>query len=167
MGDRSKTYCVIGDPVAHSLSPQIHTLIYQQLNLELKYEKVHVKPDELALFIKNVKAESRSGFNVTLPYKQTVIDLLDGVDPTAWRVGAVNTVKNDGLRLIGYNTDVAGCRIALGKSGWQPGGKVVILGAGGAARAAVAGHTSNTTMTRPIHFRHSIRTISLLRISSL
>jgi len=138
MSSPSQPYAVIGDPVSHSLSPELHRLLFNAANTTADYEAVHVKPDELAAFCQNARQQHRPGWNVTLPHKSTIIDLLDSMEPQAYRIGAVNTVKNDFGRLTGYNTDVAGCRLALKRAGYFTGHRAVILGAGGAARAAVA-----------------------------
>jgi shikimate dehydrogenase len=131
------TYCVIGDPIEHSLSPNIHKFVFQNLGLGLDYNKVHVKPSDLKTFIAESRDTSRPGFNVTIPHKETIIPFLDEMDILASRIGAVNTIVNRKNKLIGYNTDVYGCRIALENGGWKTGKKVVLLGAGGAARAVI------------------------------
>jgi shikimate dehydrogenase len=135
---KNRTFCVIGDPIGHSLSPCIHNFIYKTLNLPYGYEAVRVPPDELQPFVADSRNEGRPGFNVTIPHKQAVIPFLDELDETAERVGAVNTVHLQKGKLFGYNTDVHGCRNALVRAGWKTAeGNVVLLGAGGAARAAV------------------------------
>ena len=126
------TYCVIGDPIAHSISPEIHAFVFQRLGLKCQYEKVHVRPNDLEAFVKESKETGRPGFNVTIPHKETVMACLDEIDELASNVGAVNTVANRNGKLTGYNTDVHGCRMALERAGWKTGGKVVLLGAGGA-----------------------------------
>jgi shikimate dehydrogenase len=138
MSDPSRTYCVIGDPIGHSLSPLIHAAVFEALGVPMGYEAVRVAPEALAAFVDGARREGRPGFNVTLPHKQAVIPLLDESDGDARLVGAVNTVSAAGGRLVGSNTDVEGCRAALERGGWSPAsGAVVLLGAGGAARAAV------------------------------
>jgi shikimate dehydrogenase len=133
-----RTFCVIGDPIGHSLSPCIHNFIYKTLGLPYKYEAVRVTSDRLRDFVEDSKTAQRPGFNVTLPHKQAVMPFLDGQDGTAERVGAVNTVRPIGGLWIGYNTDVHGCRTALLRAGWKKREEsIVLLGAGGAARAAV------------------------------
>lgn len=131
------TYCVIGDPIEHSLSPNIHHIVFQNLNLELDYEKIHVKPGDLETFVAESRNTARPGFNITIPHKEAIIPYLDEMDTLASRIGAVNTVVNRNNRFIGYNTDVYGCRTALEHGGWKTGKKVILLGAGGAARAVI------------------------------
>ena len=130
-------YCVIGDPIAHSLSPEIHTFVFRKLNVGCHYEKIRVHSNDLEAFIKESKETGRPGFNVTIPHKETIITWLDEIDELASDVGAVNTVANRNGKLIGYNTDVYGCRMALERAGWKTGKKVILLGAGGAARAVI------------------------------
>lgn len=131
-----KQFCVIGDPIGHSLSPQIHGMVFRHLGLDYDYIAVHIRKEELADFIYKSKINSRPGFNVTIPHKQNIIPFLDELDPFASRIGAVNTVINRDGKLKGYNTDVPGFLFALSNNGWAPKGPVVILGAGGASRAA-------------------------------
>jgi shikimate dehydrogenase len=130
-------YCVIGDPIAHSLSPEIHTFVFQRLNVGCHYEKIRVHSNELEAFVEESKKTGRPGFNVTIPHKETVMTWLDEIDDLAYQVGAVNTVSNQDGKCIGYNTDVFGCRTALERAGWKTGKKAILLGAGGAARAVV------------------------------
>ena len=130
-------YCVIGDPIAHSLSPEIHRFVFQKLDIGCHYEKVRVHPNDLESFIKESRETDRPGFNVTIPHKETVMAWLDEIDELASNVGAVNTVANRNGKLTGYNTDVYGCRMALERAGWKNGKKVILLGAGGAARAVI------------------------------
>jgi len=137
MTELSKSYCVIGDPVGHSVSPRIHHYIHRVLGLDLNYDAVHVTPDSLPEFVHEAAEKGRPGFNVTIPHKEKIIPLLDEIDPLVDRVGAVNTIKNQDGRLIGFNTDISGFRSALSQERWVPHGDGVIMGAGGAARAAV------------------------------
>lgn len=137
MPESLKTYAVIGDPVEHSLSPLIHGFIYQQLKLSCSYKKIKVEASQLKAFIKSSRENNLQGFNVTLPHKETIIPLLDETRELARSTGAVNTVKKENSKLIGFNTDVTGCTHALQRSSWKQRGNVVILGAGGACRAAL------------------------------
>jgi shikimate dehydrogenase len=133
----ASNYCVIGDPIGHSLSPLIHRFVFRALGAEGTYEAVLVPPAGLPRFVEEARRFRRPGFNVTIPHKQSVIPFLDRLDAAAERVGAVNTVQWSGDGLIGFNTDVHGCRTALRRAGYRPGGRpVLLMGAGGAARAA-------------------------------
>jgi shikimate dehydrogenase len=138
MPDPGRTFCVIGDPIGHTLSPLIHAAVFESLGVSMGYEAVRVSPEALAGFVQDARRDGRPGFNVTIPHKQAVIPFLDGTHGDAALIGAVNTVAASDGRLTGYNTDVEGCRAALMRGGWEPGsGGVVMLGAGGAGRAAV------------------------------
>ena len=132
-----KSFCVIGDPIAQSLSPEIHHFVFKQLGLNHEYQKIRVRPGELAKFIQDVREKGYAGFNVTVPHKEFIIPFLDEIDNLAKDIGAVNTVLNKKGGLIGYNTDVIGCRLALEKSGCYSPQKVIQLGCGGAARASL------------------------------
>ncbi len=99
------------------------------------YELFDVPPEELAPAVAALRLAGRAGANVTIPHKLAVVPLLDACDELATAVGAVNFIRRDGERLIGGNTDVAGIRAALEDVGWR-GGRAVILGRGGSARAA-------------------------------
>jgi shikimate dehydrogenase len=133
----TRNFCVIGDPIGHSLSPVIHRFIFNALGVDRSYDAVLVSPENLRRFVEESRQSGRPGFNLTIPHKQAVIPFLDRLDPTAERVGAVNTVQRDGSLLLGFNTDVHGCLTALGRAGFKPGGGTTVLfGAGGAARAA-------------------------------
>jgi shikimate dehydrogenase len=128
---------VIGDPIGHSKSPLIHKFWLGKLGIEGDYRAVRVRPDALEPYL----AERRHdpdwrGCNVTIPHKVAVGPLLDDLDPSARRIGAVNCVARVEDRLSGFNTDWQGLHFALGDD--NAGGKdVVLIGAGGAARAAL------------------------------
>jgi shikimate dehydrogenase len=133
---KTKICVLIGDPVEHTMSPAIHNAAYKKLGLDYVYIPFNVKADGLAKAVKGLRALNVRGFNVTIPHKVTVIPLLDGLDPLAEKIGAVNTVVNQDGRLLGYNTDAEGFLKALQENGIEPQGKkVVVLGAGGASRA--------------------------------
>jgi shikimate dehydrogenase len=100
------------------------------------YELLDVPPEDLRTAIDGLRAPDVAGANVTIPYKQAVMDRLDTIAPEALRARAVNTIVNEGGRLGGFNTDIAAIRAAVDEVGVEPeGANAVILGAGGAARA--------------------------------
>ena len=133
---KTKVCALIGDPVEHTMSPPMHNAAFSERALDYIYLPFRVRADDLANAVNGLKALNVRGFNVTIPHKVTVIRLLDSLDPIAEKIGAVNTVVNDGGRLIGYNTDATGFLRALLEQGVEPDGKnIVILGAGGASRA--------------------------------
>lgn len=136
----TKIYGIIGWPVAHSRSPVMQNTAFRSLGLDSVYVPFAVPPEHLALAVQGMRALGVAGWNVTIPHKTAVIPLLDEVSPEALQAGAVNTVLNQAGRLIGYNTDGAGLLIALERElGCRVAGlRVAVLGAGGAARGAVA-----------------------------
>lgn len=129
---------VIGNPIAQSKSPAIHRFWLERLGLEGDYAAQQVDGDGLAHFFAARRGDTHwRGCNVTIPHKQAVLALCDRIDETARSIGAVNTVwrAQDGA-LAGTNTDIEGVREAIAKA--DPSGHAVVLGAGGAARAAFA-----------------------------
>ena len=130
---------IIGDPVAHSRSPQMQNRALAAAGLDYVYVPFRVSPENLADAVAGLRAVGVCGFNVTVPHKVAVLPLLDRLSPEAEQIGAVNTVLNDGGRLVGYNTDGTGLVRSLGEEfGFDPhGSHLVVIGAGGAARAAV------------------------------
>ncbi len=133
---RTKIFALIGDPVERSLSPAMHNAAFKELGLDCVYVALRVARDSLPEAIRCVKALGIGGLNVTTPHKVDIVRLLDELDESVSRVGAVNTVKNEDGKLIGFNTDGRGAIEALKeKVGELRGRKVVLLGAGGAARA--------------------------------
>jgi shikimate dehydrogenase len=110
---------------------------FEALGLDWTYELMDVPASELPAAINQLRASDVAGANVTIPHKLAVMDRLDGLDADAMRAHAVNTIGKEGSRLVGSNTDVAGIRTAISDIGLQPkDANVVILGAGGSARAA-------------------------------
>ncbi len=126
---------VIGDPVLHSKSPLIHGAMLRALGLDLPYEARVVRRGELPQYLAWARANGVVGFNATMPHKEDLIPLVDTLGEDAARCGAVNTVCIKDAKLYGYNTDGAGCLAALKESGLWPAHTVVVLGAGGAAKA--------------------------------
>lgn len=131
-----KQLFVIGDPVAHSLSPLLHQAMIDQTGAAYRYDVRTVRPEELPAFVRWAKNGGCAGFNVTMPHKEAILPLLDEVDATAASCGAVNTVCIREGRAIGHNTDGAGFLDSLAGQGFYPQGRtVLLLGAGGAAKA--------------------------------
>lgn len=130
-----KHYAVIGDPIEHSLSPWMHKAGYEALGIDADYQRFHVEPSHLTEAVEGLCALGCSGWNVTLPHKETIIPLLDTLTPEARRAGAVNTVKVQQGQLIGHNTDGGGfVRSVQGELNGFKGKKAVLLGAGGAGK---------------------------------
>jgi shikimate dehydrogenase len=128
---------VIGYPLKHSISPDFQQAAIDYYNLDIRYQAWEVKAEDFPSAVNRLRQPQNLGANVTVPYKETVIRFLDEIDDFASLVGAVNTVVNKDGKLKGFNTDAAGFLEALREdAGFEPGKKkVLILGAGGAARA--------------------------------
>jgi shikimate dehydrogenase len=142
----TKLIGILGYPVGHSLSPNIHNAAFAALGLDFVYLKFPAPGVED--FFENARAIGIAGFSVTLPHKMAVLPFLDEITPEAREVGAVNTVAARDGKWIGDNTDVHGVRAALASAGFDPADKsVVILGAGGAAKAAVTAVKSAKKVT--------------------
>lgn len=131
---------VIGDPVAHSRSPQMHNPALRAAGIDCEYVRIHLSPAELAEGIPAMKAAGFIGFNVTIPHKSAVFDLVGDMTETARRVGAVNTVAIEGETLTGHNTDAPGLRRAIREAFSMDLNdlRVMIIGAGGGAGRAAA-----------------------------
>lgn len=131
-----KLYAVLGDPIGHSMSPVMHNDLFECYQMDAHYHPFLVKKEDLKTVVQGLKAIGIAGFNVTIPHKSDIIPLLDEVDELAQSIGAVNTVVNENGRFIGYNTDGPGFL-----KGLEPfissvtEKKVLVLGAGGAAKA--------------------------------
>ena len=133
---KTKVCGIIGDPIEHTMSPAMHNAAFKNKEVDYVYLPFRVKKEELGRAIEGMRALNLRGLNVTIPHKVAVIPLIDELDNLAEKIGAVNTIVNDDGVLKGYNTDAAGFLQALREKGIEPGGKsVVILGAGGAAKA--------------------------------
>jgi shikimate dehydrogenase len=133
---KTRVCALLGDPVEHTMSPVMHNAAFKKLGLDYIYIPFRVKAEELAQAVDGIRALNMRGFNVTIPHKVAIIPMLDGLDPLAEKIGAVNTVVNADGSLRGFNTDASGFLQALLEMGVEPEGKkVVILGAGGASRA--------------------------------
>lgn len=131
---------VIGNPIAHSLSPVMQNAGIAAAGLDYSYIAMPVKNEALAEAVAGMKALGFRGINVTIPHKQAIMPFLDKIDQDAQIIGAVNTVLNQDGYLTGYNTDVIGFIDGMKQQGFQPAGKhALLLGAGGAARAIVWG----------------------------
>lgn len=135
---KTKVACLIGHPVEHSFSPYIHNFLAKEYNVDLKYTCFDVEPTKVKEALEGIKALGIIGSNVTIPHKIEVIPYLDQIDKNASIIGAVNTIKNQEGRLIGYNTDGIGFVKSVLEEGHVLKDKhVMVLGAGGASRAVV------------------------------
>ena len=134
---------LVGYPVSHSLSPIMQQAAFDALEIDARYFLWETPKDQLTRKIDSLRSPDFLGANITIPYKEDVLHLVDDCDPFATRIGAINTIVNRNGRLCGYNTDAPGFITALLEfqdDSFECAGKnVVILGTGGAARAATVG----------------------------
>ena len=136
----TKMVGLIGYPVGHSLSPIIQNAAFRASGLNWAYVALPVQTEDLEVAVKGLKAIGFVGVNVTIPHKVMVTNFLDDIDVSAKMAGAVNTLLFQQGRILGYNTDMIGFVRSFKRNKVEIAGKqAVVLGAGGAARAAVAG----------------------------
>jgi shikimate dehydrogenase len=158
-----KLYAVLGDPIGHSMSPMMHNDLFSFYQMDAYYFPFQVKPDDLEDAVKGLKALGVAGFNVTVPHKSSIIPFLDEVDDLALRIGAVNTVVREGNKLKGYNTDgpgfLQGLQHDIPSLSEE---KVLIIGAGGAARAIYFTIAKNKPLKVDIANRTVDRAIKLV-----
>jgi shikimate dehydrogenase len=163
IGSMTGVIGVLGHPVAHSLSPRMHNTAFKAQGVNLAYLAFDVLPERLPEAVAGLRALGFRGANVTIPHKLAVVELLDEVDETARRIGAVNTVVNEQGRLLGYNTDVMGFAAALRalRSDGAAGLTCFVAGAGGAARAVVADLLAEGAREVRVHNRTHQRAVAL------
>ena len=136
----SKSFAVIGDPIDHSLSPNIHSAAFREMDLDSSYIAYRIPKGELEDGVDGLKKIKIHGFNITIPHKVEMMKYLDKMDESCSLIGAVNTVTNTDGVLKGYNTDMDGFLEPFKKKELNiTDTKVLLIGAGGAARAIVAG----------------------------
>ncbi|MBT2656746.1 shikimate dehydrogenase [Bacillus sp. ISL-18] len=131
-----KLFGVLGNPIGHTMSPAMHNDLFSLYNMDAIYLPFQVKDEDLHDAVNGLRALGAVGFNVTIPHKSNIIPFLDEVDELAASIGAVNTVVNQNGKLIGYNTDGVGFLKGLnGIVSEVKGRRILVIGAGGAARA--------------------------------
>jgi|SRR2546421_1650579 len=134
----TKIHSLYGSSIAHSLSPVIFNTTFKKLSLNRAYVPFEVSKDNLKQAVEAARILGFDGFNVTMPHKTAILEMLDRLDKNAEKSGAVNTVAVTKNGLVGYNTDGEGAVMALGSYGFEPNNKrILVLGAGGAAQAIV------------------------------
>ena len=127
-----KKFIVIGSPIEHSLSPELHNYWIKNNNIDAIYEKQKLNEDQLEQFILQVKDNKNNGINVTVPFKKTVIPYLDELSAEAQSTQSVNTIYKKDDKIIGHNTDIFGFETSIKKAEYYLENKeVLILGAGG------------------------------------
>jgi shikimate dehydrogenase len=136
----SELVLLLGDAVAQSFSPALQNAAFEAVGLDIRYVLRQGNGEQLAATVDEIRSDRAIvGANVTIPHKQAIVPLLDGLDPLSKRLGAVNTVSRLGSTLKGWNTDVRGFERALDECGYLTSDRpCMILGAGGAARAVAS-----------------------------
>jgi shikimate dehydrogenase len=132
-------YAILGYPLGHSISPDIHNRAFEFLDIPARYTKRPIAPDQFDEEIKRLKNENWCGFNITIPFKERILEFMDETEPLAARIGAVNTVKIDQHgRWLGFNTDYRGFLEPI-RNDLPRIKSILMLGAGGAGRAVFSG----------------------------
>lgn len=135
-----KHLAIIGSPLGHSISPAIYNAAFPAMGIDAHYDAWPTASEAVAAALQKLRDPEMMGMNVTVPHKEAVLSLLDEVDPSARAIGAVNCIAKLNGRLVGYNTDKIGFIDSIRRAGFEPGDKkVLILGAGGSARAVSFG----------------------------
>ena len=158
MSKLKEKYGVIGDPISHSRSPEIHRLFAQQFNKKIDYKKYHIKADNLEQFINDFHSSGGRGLNITLPHKMLAMNSASALSPNAIQAKAINTIYFNGNEIIGDNTDGIGLITDLCNN-FQveiKNKKILILGAGGAVRGIIG----SLIKENPSHIEIANRTIS-------
>jgi shikimate dehydrogenase len=132
-----ESYGIIGHPLGHTMSPTLHNWGFSQLGIQARYEAWPTPPGDLPRFMRWFRETNVRGLSVTIPHKLAVMEYTDRITPRAQAVGAVNTLWWDGGELVGDNTDIVGVTAPVAALERFP-GSALVLGAGGASRAAVA-----------------------------
>ena len=133
-----KKFFVIGNPIQHSLSPELHSFWINENKINASYEKKFLEKEGVKEIIKDLKNNLIEGLNVTVPYKNLVIQYLDELTPEAERTQSVNTVYMRDKKIVGHNTDIAGFELAMRYAKYDVSGKkVLIVGAGGVAPSII------------------------------
>ncbi|TSA16599.1 MAG: shikimate dehydrogenase [Nitrosopumilales archaeon] len=163
----TKTYAVIGDPIDHSLSPAIHNAAFGFLGIDCTYIAYRIPKGELAYGIEALKKIQISGFNVTIPHKVDMMKFLDEIDENCKTIGATNTVVNNNGSLKGYNTDMDGFLDPVKKRNIDcKDSDVLLVGAGGAARAIVVGFAKEKVRKITIANRTKERADELIKFAN-
>src|SRR5256712_6991961 len=145
----TKIHSLYGSSIAHSLSPVIFNTTFQKLSLNRAYVPFEVSKDNLKQAVEASRILGFDGFNVTMPHKTAILEILDRLDKNAEKSRAVNTVATTKNGLVGYNTDGEGAIRALRSYGFEPNNKrILVLGAGGAAQALVHRLSSENNTVR-------------------
>ncbi len=136
---RAACFGVLGHPIGHSRSPAMQEAGFRAQGLPHRYLAFDVQPRALREALVGARALGMGGLNLTVPHKEAALSFMDALSPEAERIGAVNTVRFEGGRMVGHNTDAGGFVDALRRFGPRPPTRAMVLGGGGAARAVVDG----------------------------
>lgn len=153
---KTRIFGIFGDPIAHTLSPVMQNAAFEALGLPCQYLPFQVHTENLKKALEAILPLGIQGVNVTIPHKEAVIPFLDSVEAEAEKIGAVNTIETASNRLIGHNTDGKGFLASLSEMNIDPSGRrVILIGAGGAARGVAiallsAGISEIILMTRTV-----------------
>ena len=159
---KTRLLAVIGAPIAHSLSPIIQNAALHAAGLDYVYTALPVRADALSSAVRGLRDAGIAGFNVTIPFKTEIIPLLDALSEDARRIQAVNTVVIEDGRMVGHNTDVVGFLAGFAERGIALTGKnAVLIGAGGAARAALWGLLRSGVSSIAIGVRTTAKGVAL------
>ena len=133
-----KKFCVIGNPIDHSLSPKLHNFWFKRNKIDAIYEKKLLKKDEIPELVESLRKAEINGVNVTVPFKNTVIPFLDDLSLEAKKTNSVNTLCKEGDKIIGHNTDIAGFELAIRYINYDvKRKKAFIIGAGGVSPSII------------------------------
>ena len=132
-------YALVGEKLGHSYSKIIHEKYFKYKNLDCTYDLIEIEKGNLKNKLDQMKNDGYIGYNVTIPYKIDVMNMCDNVLDEAYKIGSINTIKYENGKMIGYNTDYHGLKLALHAHNVEIKNKnIVILGTGGASRAVCA-----------------------------
>lgn len=166
---KKKHYALIGHPIAHSMSSFIHKRLFELSNTQADYDLINIPAEDLGMALNSLK--ELDGFNVTIPHKQTIIPYLDSLSKKAKLYKSINVIKNTNGRSKGYTTDPDGFIAALELANIPLNGKVVILGAGGASRAAayeaVLAGCETVIAVRPQSLNHAASLIGDIKTTTI
>lgn len=160
----TKMFCLLGRPARHSFSPVMHNAGFKALKLNSVY--LAFEPDNLKKTFFGLKEIGVAGFNLTMPFKEEIVAYLDVIDSIARRIGAVNTVVNSNGRFTGYNTDGIGVVESLKRVTSLKGKKVLLIGSGGAAKAAAL-YLAQENALVSITSRHQLNAVKLAKFTGM
>ena len=168
-----KKFLVIGNPIEHSLSPELHNYWIKNNNIDAIYEKQKLNEEQLEQFILQVKDNKIDGINVTVPFKKTVIPYLDELSFEAQSTQSVNTIYKKDNKVVGHNTDIFGFKTSIEKAGYNLNNKeVLILGAGGVVPSIIFSliemkvskiKISNRTKEKAENLKNSFKNVEVIK----